>query len=70
MAETLFGKLSHGRRTRITLPIRETNLAGQLFWRAMGMKAVGVVRGMYEDTGEAGYEMEYRLAGAWEGGGV
>lgn len=62
MIDKLVGKLSHRRRTRITLEIRETNLGAQLFFRESGFRAVSVVRNFYEDTPEDAYVMQYRLA--------
>ena len=46
----LISKLSSHRRTRITLEVRETNLAAQLFFRTHGFRAVSVLRDFYEDT--------------------
>jgi ribosomal-protein-alanine N-acetyltransferase len=63
MVAKLIGKLSSHRRTRITLEVRETNLAAQLFFRAQQFKAVRVLRGYYEDSGEDAFLMTYRLAG-------
>lgn len=63
MVAKLISKLSSHRRTRITLEVRETNLAAQLFFRAQGFKAVRVLRGYYEDSGEDAFLMQYRLAG-------
>jgi len=60
MAEKLIGKLSGGRRTRIMLEVRETNLAAQLFFRAGGFRAVSVLRGYYDDTPEDAYLMQFR----------
>ena len=62
MVGKLISKLSSHRRTRITLEVRETNLAAQLFFRAQGFKAVRVLRGFYEDSGEDAFLMQYRLA--------
>src|SRR6188508_3290284 len=42
MMEKLIGKLSSQRRTRISLEVRETNLAAQVFFRANGFKATSV----------------------------
>ena len=50
MFAKLSGKLSHQRRTRITLEVRETNLA---------FRAVSVLRNYYEDTPEDAYIMEF-----------
>src|SRR5258708_33479709 len=62
MVAKLISKLSSHRRTRITLEVRETNLAAQLFFRAQGFKAVRVLRSYYEDSGEDAFLMQYRLA--------
>jgi ribosomal-protein-alanine N-acetyltransferase len=61
MVAKLVGKLSHHRRTRITLNIRETNLHGQLFFRSQGFRALEVAREHYPDTGEDAYMMQYTL---------
>ena len=61
MVMKLISKLSSHRRTRITLEVRETNLPAQLFFRAQGFKAVRVLRGFYEDSGEDAFLMQYRL---------
>jgi len=61
MVAKLISKLSSHRRTRITLEVRETNLAAQLFFRAQGFKAVRVLRAFYEDSGEDAFLMQYRL---------
>lgn len=60
MINKLISKLSNHRRTSITLEVRETNLAGQVFFRANGFKALRVSRGYYPDTGEDSYLMQYR----------
>lgn len=60
MIAKLIGKLSMQRRSRITLEIRETNLAAQLFFRANSFRAVSVLRAFYEDTPEDAYLMQYR----------
>jgi ribosomal-protein-alanine N-acetyltransferase len=62
MVAKLISKLSSHRRTRITLEVRETNLAAQLFFRSQGFKAVRVLRSFYEDSGEDAFLMQYRLA--------
>lgn len=41
--------------------IRETNLPGQLFFRALGFKAREVWGGYYATTAEDAYRMEYRI---------
>ncbi len=60
MIDKLAGKLSGQRRTRITLEVRETNLAAQLFFRDCGFRAVSVLRDYYDDTTEDAYLMQYR----------
>ena len=59
MAAKLIGKLSSQRRTRISLHLRETNLSAQLFFRAIGFKALEIAREHFEDTGEDAYIMCY-----------
>jgi ribosomal-protein-alanine N-acetyltransferase len=59
----LIGKLSSHRRARITLEVRETNLAAQLFLKTLSFVATKVVKSYYEDTSEDAYFMEYRLPG-------
>ncbi|MSR32808.1 MAG: ribosomal-protein-alanine N-acetyltransferase [Gemmataceae bacterium] len=61
MAAKLVTKLSSHRRTRITMEVRETNLAGQVFFRNQGFKAIRVLRAFYEDSREDAYLMQYRL---------
>jgi ribosomal-protein-alanine N-acetyltransferase len=60
MIAKLIGKLSLQRRSRITLEVRETNLAGQLFFRENGFRAVSVLKSFYDDTPEDAYLMQYR----------
>ena len=61
MIAKLVGKLSTQRRNRIALSVRETNLAGQLFFRVTGFRATDVIREHYPDTGEDAYLMHYHL---------
>lgn len=61
MVEKLKDKLSWERRSRILLEVRETNLSAQLFFRAMGFRAVSVLRDFYEDTSESAILMQYRV---------
>jgi ribosomal-protein-alanine N-acetyltransferase len=63
MVAKLISKLSSHRRTRITLEVRETNLGAQLFFRSQCFRAVRVLRGFYEDSGEDAFLMQYKLAG-------
>src|SRR5437868_9070299 len=52
MVAKLVSKLSNHRRTRITLEVRTTNRGAQLFFRAQTFRAVRVLRGFDEDSGE------------------
>ena len=62
MAAKLVGKLSAQRRRRITLEVRESNLAAQLFFHSAGFRATAVLREYYDDTpDEDAYRMEYVL---------
>lgn len=54
-------KLSAERRNRITLDISETNLSGQLFFKAQGFVATRVIANRYDVSDEAAYVMEFRL---------
>lgn len=54
-------RLTITRRTRITLEVRETNLEAQLFFRAVGFRAMAILRDFYEDTTEDAYRMQWRL---------
>jgi ribosomal-protein-alanine N-acetyltransferase len=60
MVEKLVGKLSHQRRSRILLEVRETNLDAQLFFRSAGFRAISVLRDFYDDTTEDAYLMQFR----------
>lgn len=61
MIEKLINKLSQQRRQSISLEVRETNLAAQLFFQKQGFRATSVLRDFYEDTSEDAYQMEYHL---------
>lgn len=61
MVTKLLGKLSQQRRNRISLEIRETNLAAQLFFRNLGFQAISVLRDYYDDTVEDAYVMQYHF---------
>lgn len=67
MMEKLINKLTQQRRQEITLEVRETNLAAQLFFREQGLKASGVLRSHYDDTDEDAYAMTYHLYGQSHG---
>ena len=62
MVKKLIGKLSSQRRTRVTLEVRETNLAAQLFFKMAGFRATTVLRAYYEDSPEDAYLMQFRYA--------
>jgi [ribosomal protein S18]-alanine N-acetyltransferase len=57
MTKTLISKLSVHHRTHITLAVRETNLAAQLFFRSQGFKATRVIQAFFSDSGEDAFEM-------------
>ncbi|MEM6687841.1 MAG: ribosomal protein S18-alanine N-acetyltransferase [Planctomycetota bacterium] len=60
MVDKLLGKLTHERRNRIMLEVRETNLTAQLFFKSIGFRAVSVLRDFYEDSDEDAYLMQLR----------
>lgn len=60
MINKLLGKLSHERRNRIMLEVRETDLVAQLFFKSVGFRAISVLRDFYDDTVEDAYLMQYR----------
>jgi ribosomal-protein-alanine N-acetyltransferase len=59
MIQKLVSKLSHQRRNRILLEVRETNLEAQLFFRDSGFRAISVLRDFYDDTTEDAYLMQF-----------
>jgi len=61
MVAKLVGKLSHLRRSRIWVHVRESNLAAQLFLRSQRFRAVEIVRECYADTNEDAYVFCYAL---------
>lgn len=58
MVEKLAGKLDTNRRNRLTACVREENLDGQLFFKAMGFQAISET---VERDGVTGYTFVYRL---------
>jgi ribosomal-protein-alanine N-acetyltransferase len=60
LLERLIGKLTPNRYSRIVLEVRETNLAGQLFFKKLGFRAVSVKKGFYEETDEDAIVFQYR----------
>lgn len=61
LVERQQGKLTHERRQRITLTVRETNLEALLFFKSLGFLATQVIRDFYEDTSEDAYLMQFRI---------
>ena len=61
MVEKLKSKLSHQRRNRIVLEVRETNLEAQLFFKHQEFLALSVLRNFYDDTVEDAYLMQHRF---------
>ena len=59
MVSKLLSKLSHERRNRIMLEVRETNLEAQLFFKSLGFRAISVLRDFYDDTVEDAYPVSY-----------
>lgn len=57
----LVGNLSSQRRTSMTLEIRETNVAAQVFFRSLGFKCESVLRDFYDDSDEDAYLFRYQL---------
>jgi [ribosomal protein S18]-alanine N-acetyltransferase len=61
MVAKLVSKLSSHRRTHVALSVRENNLPAHLFFRSQGFRAVEVLRGHYEDSGEDAYRFVRRF---------
>ncbi len=64
MIRRLVNELSRQRLREIMLEVRETNLAAQLFFKAMGFLALGILPNRYQDydCSEDAYLMRYLLA--------
>ena len=58
MVDKLVYKLTSHRREKITLAVRERNLAAQVFFRSHGFSATRLLHNYYEDSGEDAYQME------------
>lgn len=66
IVDALKGKLGVGGRNRLSLAVRETNLAAQCFFRSQGFRAIKVLKDMYDDSDEDAYAMVYRSpVAAW-----
>lgn len=62
LVEKLKGKLAPARRSELCLEVRESNLPAQLFFRALGLRAVAVLHNYCgADDREDAYRMRYRL---------
>ncbi len=61
MVRRLIDKLSKHRRNEMLLECRERNLEGQLFFRSQAFRAINVLRGHYDETGEDAYIMQFLL---------
>ena len=59
MVARLACSLIHGARRMLTLSVRESNLAAQLFFRSLGFKAVSIKRANQE-MNEDSYVMQYK----------
>ena len=62
MIRRLMEKLAQTHRKEIVLNVHEGNLSVQMFFKAVGFRAVGILHGFYEDIPEEdAYTMLYRL---------
>jgi ribosomal-protein-alanine N-acetyltransferase len=59
----LLAKLTQQRRTLLEFEVRETNRAAQEFFKSLGLRAVEVLHGFYEETGttEDAYRFQHRI---------
>lgn len=64
MIDKLKNKLCQERRSQITLEVWDSNLTAQLFFRAMGFKATGVLRDFYPAAPGDAYRFQFRLEAA------
>lgn len=55
MVDKLRTKMSVERRSKVLLEVRESNVDAQLFFRAMGFRAIDTLRNFYEETDEDAY---------------
>lgn len=60
MIELLRRDLRPSGRSLIRVEVRESNLAGQLFFRALRFRAVRVIRAPYDEIDEDAYRFVYR----------
>ena len=59
--DKLKDKLSPNRRRRITVNVRESNLAAQKFFAACGFRAVNVLHDTYDNCDEDAYRFVFRI---------
>lgn len=63
MVGKLLSKLSHQKRSRVLLEVRESNLPALLFFRRVGFRAIATLDGFYAETNDDAIQMELRLQG-------
>ena len=61
MIQKLVSKMIYQQRHKIAITIRETNLPALCCFRALGFKAVTVLKNFYEEQNEDTYVLQYRL---------
>lgn len=61
MIDKLVSKLSQQHRSEISLDVRETNLAAQLFFSNQNFRAIRILKNHYFDTDEDAYRMAFQL---------
>ena len=61
MIQKLVSKMIYQQRHKVAITIRETNLPALLCFRALGFKAVTVLKNFYEEQDEDSYVLQYRL---------
>jgi len=61
MVGKLTSKLHPERRTKVTVMVRESNLAALRFFRASGFYATGLTSSPYEDSGDDGINMVFDI---------
>lgn len=62
MISKLIRKLEQQKRTEIRTEVRESSIAAQLLFKALGFRATKVLRDYYEDSSEDAYLMRYLVA--------
>ena len=61
MLDKLKAKIRQQRRKAITVGVRESNLAAQLFFRDADFLCIGTVRGFYQQSDEDAYVFRWAL---------